>query len=189
MFGYTLLELLFAMAIAATIAGVALPLTSDAIDAQRTMMAARYMAGRIQEARMLAVMRTASVGLRFEAGSPDYRFAVYVDGNYNGIRTADIKSGIDRPLTGAERIGDNFPAVRFELMPGVPDVDGVGGTGTDGVRIGSSRILALSANGTATSGTLYLHGRRVQYAVRVLGVTGRTRVLQYHTGDRKWISR
>ncbi len=36
----------------------------------------------------------------------------------------------------------------------------------------------MSADGTATSGTLYVRGRKGQYAVRVLGVTGRTRMLQ-----------
>ncbi|OFW05985.1 MAG: hypothetical protein A3H96_00160 [Acidobacteria bacterium RIFCSPLOWO2_02_FULL_67_36] len=186
---YTLLELLFVMAITATVASVAVPLTSDAIDAQRTRMAARYFAARIAEARMQAVMRSASVGLKFEPGSPDYRFTSYLDGNHNGVRTADIRSGVDRPLIGAEHIGDNFPAVRFGLMAGLPDVNGAANTGTDGVRIGSARILTMSANGTATAGTLYLHGRRVQCAVRVLGITGRTRVLEYHTGDRKWINR
>ncbi len=33
----------------------------------------------------------------------------------------------------------------------------------------SSRILTLSPDGTATPGTLYVHGSRSQYAVRVLG--------------------
>jgi hypothetical protein len=88
-----------------------------------------------------------------------------------------------------ERLCDRFPDVRFELMPGVPDADGQAGTGTDGVRIGTARILSMSSDGTATSGTLYIRGRRQQYAVRVLGVTGRTRVLQYLPGDRSWIGR
>ena len=69
------------------------------------------------------------------------------------------------------------------------DVDAVRGTGTDGVRIGSARILTMSPDGTATSGTLFLEGRRAQYAVRVLGATGRTRVLKYDSGQRTWINR
>ena len=39
-----------------------------------------------------------------------------------------------------------------------------------------------------TSGTVYVRGRRSQYAVRVLGATGRTRLLHYHTGQRAWVS-
>jgi hypothetical protein len=60
---------------------------------------------------------------------------------------------------------------------------------SDGIRVGSSRILTLGPDGTATSGTLYLHGRRGQYAVRVLGATGRTRVLRFDTGTGRWLTR
>jgi hypothetical protein len=46
------------------------------------------------------------------------------------------------------------------------------------------RVLA---HGTATAGTLHLHGQQLQYAVRVFGVTGGTRVLPYDAKTRKWI--
>ena len=36
--------------------------------------------------------------------------------------------------------------------------------------------------------TLYVQGARAQYAVRVLGATGRTRVLKYEPGSRSWVS-
>jgi hypothetical protein len=72
-------------------------------------------------------------------------------------------------------------------MPGVPDADGdADNADGDGVRIGSARLLTLGPNGTATSGTLYLHGRRLQFAVRVFGVTGRARVLRYDAASRRW---
>ena len=47
----------------------------------------------------------------------------------------------------------------------------------------------MSPDGSATSGTLYVQGRRAQYAVRVLGATGRTRVLVYNPGMRQWTAR
>lgn len=59
----------------------------------------------------------------------------------------------------------------------------------DGVRIGTSRMLTLGPDGTATSGTLYVQGRKGQYAIRVLGATGRTRVLRFDAGARQWVSR
>jgi hypothetical protein len=138
---------------------------------------------------MQAVAGSTSVALRFEPSSPDYLFTPYADGNGNGVRAADIHRGVDPPVGVPSRLGDNFAGVRFGLLPGVPDVDGASGDGTEGVRIGTSRILTMSANGTATSGTLYVHGRRAQYAVRVLGATGRTRILKYDTGAGMWISR
>ena len=68
----------------------------------------------------------------------------------------------------------------------MPDVDGSRATGEEGIRIGSSRILTLGPDGTATSGTIYLRGRRGQYAVRILGATGRTRVWRFHPGTGEW---
>jgi hypothetical protein len=183
------LELLLASAIAGTLVLVSVPLTADVLDAARVAMAARYMEGRLLEARMLAIRRSTPVALRFEpAGDGDYQFASYVDGNGNGVRTADIVSGADPPLAPGQRLRDRFPGAAFALMPGVPDVDGQAAP-ADGVRIGASRILTLGPDGTATSGTLYIRGRGAQYAVRVLGATGRVRVLAFHAGQRAWTAR
>ncbi len=187
--GYTLIELLLALALAAVITGMTVPMTSSALDELRTAAAARYLAARIMNDRMDAIRRSTSVALRFQAGSSDYTFAPYTDGNGNGVRTADILRGVDPPIGASQQLQDNFPGVHFGLLSGLPDADGARGGGTDGVRIGSARILTMSPDGTATSGTLYLQGRRAQYAVRVLGATGRTRVLRYDTGAGTWISR
>ena len=187
--GFTLIEVLLAVAIAMVMAGVALPVTAGALDELRALAAARYLAGRIVQSRMEAITRSTSVALRFEPAGPDYVFTPYADGNGNGVRAADIHRGIDPPAGVPHQLGDSFGGVRLGLLPGLPDVDGAAGGSTDGVRIGTARILTMSANGTATSGTLYVQGRRAQYAVRVLGATGRTRVLKFDTGAGTWISR
>lgn len=187
--GTTILEALFAMSVAVTATTMAVPFIGGVLDDVRTAAAARYVAGRIGSARLDAVKRSDAVALRFEAAEGGYRFAVVGDGNGNGVRTADIQAGVDEQLTPFERLEDRFPGVRFELGAGVPDADGRAGTGTDGVRVGTARILTMSSDGTATSGTLYIRGHRGQFAVRVLGATGRTRMLQYQSGSRSWISR
>lgn len=187
--GLTLIELLFAIALIAVLLGIAVPIGGDAIDDLRTAAAARYLAGRITNGRLDAINRSRAVGLQFLASTPDYQFAPYVDGNGNGVRTADIRAGLDSPAGTPRQIGEDFRGVRFGISVGVPDVDGQRTTNTDGVRIGTARILTMSPDGTATSGTLYLQGRHAQYAVRVLGATGRTRVLKYEAGERTWISR
>jgi type II secretory pathway pseudopilin PulG len=187
--GFTLLELMLALATATTVAALAVPLTQQSIDELRTAAAARYVAARIAAARVEALRQSRAVALRFEPIGGDYTYAPYADGNWNGIRAADIRDNVDPAIGPFERLSEKFPGVRFALTAGLPDADGAGGTGSDGVRIGTARILTMSSDGTATSGTLYIRGRRGQYAVRVLGVTGRTRVLQYRTGDHSWISR
>ncbi len=187
--GFTLIEVLLAVAIVTVLAGVALPITGSAIDELRTLAAARYLAGRIVLGRMDAIKRSTSVALRFVPSTPDYAFTPYADGNGNGVRAADIHRGVDPPVGVPEQLRDNFAGVRFGLLPGLPDVDGVADGSTEGARIGTARMLTMSPNGTATSGTLYVQGRRAQYAVRVLGATGRTRILKFDTGAGTWISR
>ena len=187
--GLTLIELVFVISLVAVIAGVAIPVTGDALDNARTCSAARYLAGQIVTSRMDAVNRSRAVALWFDASTPDYRIRRYVDGNGNGVRASEIRSGIDKPDGNEKRIADDFPNVRFGLAEGLPDADGVRGTGTDGVRIGTARILTMSPDGTATSGTLYIQGKRAQYAVRVLGATGRTRVLEFDWGRQAWINK
>lgn len=186
------MEILFALAASATATAIAVPVIGGALDEMRTAMAARYVAGRVRAARMEAVRRSRAVGLRFEVppgGEGDYAFGAFGDGNGNGVRTSEIRDGIDSALTQGERLRDRFPGVSFGLSPDAPDADGRTGTGQDGVRIGTAQILTMSCDGTATSGTLYIRGHRGQYAIRVLGATGRTRVLQYEPGTRSWIDR
>jgi type II secretory pathway pseudopilin PulG len=194
--GATLLELLFALAVTSTLAGMATPAIADALDEMRTAAAARYIAARIGSARLDAVRHSQATALRFELSpavadgrDQDYAFAPIVDGNGNGVRSTEIRQGIDRAAGPSETLCEKFPGVRFELMPTAPDADGVRNTGNDGVRVGSAGILTMSPDGTATSGTLYIRGQRSQYAVRVLGVTGRTRMLQYQAGNGSWINR
>ena len=186
--GFTLIELLFAMALSLVLLGIALPVGGDALDDMRTRAAARYLAGRIASARLGAINRSQAVGLRFLASTPDYQFAAYADGNGNGIRTIDIQAGVDLALGPSRQLGADFRGVHFGLSIGLPDVDAVRNTSSDGVRIGTARILTMDPDGTATSGTLYVQGGRAQYAVRVLGATGRTRVLKYEPGSRSWVS-
>jgi prepilin-type N-terminal cleavage/methylation domain-containing protein len=185
--GFTLVELLLALSIAVVSMSVAVPATRDALDALRTGMAARAVSARLASLRMDAVSQSRCFGLRFEAAGEDYRFATVADGNGNGVRSADIAAGVDAAVSLKERLSDKFPGVTFGLMNGYPDADLVGGTGADGVRIGRALILTLSPDGTATAGTLYLHGRRAQYAIRILGATGRVRVLQYLPGTGTWL--
>ena len=185
--GLGLIELLFVLALGVTLTGIAVPLTADALEETRVASAARNLAARIGGMRIDAVKRSTCIGMRFQrAGPADYSFELFVDGNGNGVRTAEISAGIDVRSGLPERVGDQFPGVAFGLLPGIPDADAQSGTGTDGVRIGTARILTMSPDGTSSSGTVYLRGRRTQYAIRVLGATGRTRVLYFHPGTRQW---
>ena len=113
---------------------------------------------------MDALKRARSVALHFEPSGPDYVFEPYVDGNGNGVRTAEYPVRVDPVIGAGQRLSERFPGVTFGLQAGLPDADGVRRTNTDGIRVGSARILATGPDGTATSGTLYVQGRRAQDA-------------------------
>ena len=166
---------------------MAVPYSLRALDDFQTRSAARHLAQRIASARLDAIRRSTAHGLRFVPESSDYTLTAVADGNGNGVRTTELVSGVDRVLSEPERIGTHFGGVSFGFHEGVPDADGNAAGSLDGVRIGASRLLVMNADGTASSGTLYLRGRgRSQYAVRVLGVTGRVRVLRFDAIRNRW---
>jgi len=185
--GFSLIELLFSMAIAGTLTAMAVPQGLRALDDFRTRSAARYLAAQVLDARFTAIKQWTTNGLRFEAVGADYRISRVADGNRNGLRTSEIQRGVDTTLNEPERLDAHFSGVAFGILEGVPDADGQPANGADGVRLGTSKVLSLNPDGTASSGTLYVHGRdRSQYAVRVLGVTARIRVLKFDFVKGRW---
>jgi len=182
--GFTLLEMAFAVGLAATLSGIALPPTLRLLEDYRTAGAARYVASRFQRARMEAVRRSANVAVRFgDAGE----FATYVDGNGNGVLSADIRDGTDPQLGAAERLELGFSGVQFGVLPGLPPVD-AGGTppGSDPIHLGGSNLASFTPAGTSSSGSVYVRSDRCQLVVRIYGDTGRTRILRFEARSRQW---
>ncbi len=186
--GYSPLELMAAMTLAVTLSAAAVPEYLAAVDGVRASGAVHHISGRLQRARMEAVGRSAMVGVQFTQTSTGFSYAVYLDGNRNGVLTRDIQRGVDRSIASAERLPDQFTGVEFGAIPGLPPVD-PGGTppGTDPIRLGSGNIASFSALGTSSSGTVYIRSRRdVQYAVRIFGETGKTRMLKFDPRTGQW---
>ena len=186
--GYSLLELLVTVALAGCVAAMSLPRVDGALDAWRTRGAAFFVAARVGLTRMQAVHRGANVALRFEAEGGTFRLRAYVDGNDNGVRNADIASGHDAPLSPAERIDHLFSGVRFGFVSGARLIDGTPvAPGDDPIRLGNARMVACAPSGTASSGTVYVRGKGAsQYAIVVLGASGRTRVVKFDAVTGQW---
>jgi len=150
------------------------------IERSRGFAAARYLASRMALARAQAVSRSATIALRFLDGPTGVSIAVIQDGNRNGVRARDIDLQIDRPIDAPVMLSDLFPGVQIGLASQT--------SGTDPVLLGGSNILSFTPHGTATSGSVYIRGRDgTQWMVRVLGATGRTRVLRYVTASGEWV--
>jgi prepilin-type N-terminal cleavage/methylation domain-containing protein len=185
--GHTLLELLIAMILLATIAGFAVALLPESLDRSRTSAAAAYVGSRIALARMEAVRRSAFVALQFTRRRDGYWFRTYIDGNRNGVFAAEILAGVDPPLKPDERLDYHFPGITFGILPGVTGLDpGEPFDAGDPIQIGRSTLLSFNPNGSATGGTLFVRGRHVQFAVRVLGVTARQRTFEFNFQRRTW---
>jgi hypothetical protein len=125
------------------------------------------------------VSRGAAIAFRFDQSERGFTFTMFQDGNNDGVRTADIQAGVDRLIDPARSLEEQFPGADIGVATSSPV--------TDPVQIGSTNLLTFTPLGTATSGTVYIRDREgTQWAVRVLGATGRTRVLRYDSRARTW---
>jgi prepilin-type N-terminal cleavage/methylation domain-containing protein len=186
--GYSLIELMFVVGVLGTVAGLAIPTMKATLDDLRTRGAVRYLAGRLQDVRIEALVRNASVALRVERDNASYVYGTYVDGNRNGVRAGDIERGVDRRLRRGERLSDQFPGVDFGVIDDVPAVDASGvAPGNDPVKLGGGDMVVFTGQGTATSGSLYVRGPGdAQFVVRIFGETGKTRMLRFDRQSRTW---
>lgn len=186
--GSSLAELLVTLGLATTLSSLAVPSLLAGLDAYRAGHAARFVAGCIRDVRGRAIAAGQFAAMQFSAAGGAASWATYADGNRNGVRTADVTRGIDTPMGPPTRLADVAQGVRFGLSPGTPEIDGTNDVTADGLRLGSGNWLSFSPSGTSSSGTIYLAGPgRHQYAVRVLGPTGRLRLLRYDPSARAWV--
>jgi len=140
-------------------------------------------------ARSYAISKNRNVGLKFRRNGDRYEWALYADHNGNGVRTADIASGVDRYL------GLSIPWSRNDVFPAimtgtrVPDPSGSGYLDRidDPIRFNNSDICSFSPLGESTPGSVYLwDGHDRMAVVRVFGRTGKLRTLYYRRGERGW---
>jgi type II secretory pathway pseudopilin PulG len=186
---FSLIELLFALGLAATLTGVAVPVVTRSLDDMRTAGAARYVAARLQQARIDAVSRTRDTAMQFTSTGSTYAFAVYVDGNRNGVRTIDIRAGIDTAIAPPEHLSDQFPRIDFGTMPGLPAVDPEDPPpDRDPIRLGTGNLATFTGSGTSSTGSIYIRGPgSAQFVVRLFGQTGKSRILKFNPQSRTWI--
>jgi len=185
--GYSLVELMLAMAMIATLSAIAIPRLTTSLDDHRALGAARYLSTRFHRTRMEAITRSNEVALRFARVNGHYSYTPHADGNGNGVRNQDIANGVDRPIGPSEKLADQFTGVDFGVLAGLPAVEsGAAPPGDDPIKLGASNLLSFSANGTSSTGSVYVRGRHSQYVVRIYGVTAKTRVLKFWPDANQW---
>jgi Tfp pilus assembly protein FimT len=186
--GAALIDLVFACGLIGLIAAIAVPAIHASRDRDAARAAARYVAHRLQTVRLEALRRNVCVAIRFDPIDIG-RFGVYIDGDGDGVLQTDVDGGTDRTLTADARLADSFETVAFRIANDVPDPESTAvlSANSDPLRLGSSNFLSFSPLGSSTSGTLYLAAPTgPQMAVRIMGATGRMRVLRFDPAAREW---
>jgi hypothetical protein len=168
--GFSVIDLVFSCTAVCVMCAVAIPQTVSTIERARGAAAARYLASRMALARAQAVGRSTTIALRFAEGTAGVSI----------VRARDIDLQIDRSIEAPILLADLFPGVEIGLTSQT--------LGGDPVQLGGSNILSFTPHGTASSGSVYIRGRDgSQWAVRVLGATGRIRVLKLVPASGEWV--
>ncbi len=188
-----MVELLTVFALIALMATLAISPLHRAVKALRLRQAASELVGALRMARSFAVRYSANVAVQFNA-EPNgvVTFALYRDGNGNGVRTADIRRGTDPLINGPRRLGGPGFGLRFGFPPGIIPTDPGDPSHRlnrldDPVRFNGSDLASFDPIGGATPGSLYLtDGYDGLAAIRVQSRSGRVKVLTYKAETGRW---
>ena len=183
--GFTLVEALVVLAIVLVMAATAAPAFRAMFADAHVLGAGRQFKSQFRLACSAAVRSGAYTGIRFERRDDGtVWYAVYQDGDADGVRSNDIASGRDKLVSGPFPLTGGAPGVTVAINPGIPALPPEHGfLSGDPVRFGSSDILSFSPLGTATPGTFYLAGDASQAAVRVTGGNARVRLMVWRGGQ------
>jgi hypothetical protein len=142
--------------------------------------------------RYRAISEKRHYGLLFAETQEDgWSWALYRDGDGDGMRTTDIRSGRDEMVDGPWYVGERWSGVELDVPaddpregppPSRSDLrDG------DPVRFGRTDLVSFSPKGTSSSGTLYIRSAHTFWAVVVYGPSVRVRLWERRNG--RWVKR
>jgi hypothetical protein len=188
--GFSLLEVLVILALVTVISAVTLPITERLRQEGKVRGAAFAMAGRCGYLRMASVRRGARVAMRLRPQDGSWIAQNFMDGDWDGVLSADIASGRDPAIDQAADVREWFTGAQFGFAPGCSLVDGSAvPADASPVRIGAAGLLVFTPDGASSGGSLYLRGAPgiSSYAVVILAATGRTRLMRCPPGGGPWV--
>lgn len=187
--GFTLLELIAAVAIVGILALIAVPSFATYRRHASLRAEADQLRSIFRAARSRAIARNANAGVRFAQRGSQWTFALYDDGDGDGIRSDDIAAGIDRCYAAPTVLLPEFHIATIALLPvTIRDPDGdLLPPNASAVQFGRAQMCSFSPTGAGTPGTAYITNTDGEiFAIRVLGGSGRVRVLRYNAMKKKW---
>lgn len=180
------MEVLIVAGMVSCLLAMGLPSMRHSVDTKRTQDAAAFLAGQFRLARQRAVISGQHVAVVFDDVAGEVGWRVCRDLDRDGVSRVDITAGIDRCDGPPRQLSSQFARVRVGYASGVPGLDGE--PNAVPLRFGVSQMAVFSPAGTSSSGSIVVRGGGVtQGGVRVSGGTGRTRVLRFDEGQRRWV--
>jgi prepilin-type N-terminal cleavage/methylation domain-containing protein len=187
--GLTLVETLVVLAIIGIVVNASGPAFANYRRAASMRAEVAEVRGILRAVRSRAIMRSTYAGVKFVRAGDVWTYSLYDDGNGNGIRTAEITSGVDRRYGGPLMLVPHYNIAGIALLSRPirdPDGDPLLPSAS-AVQFGSGTICSFSPTGAATSGTIYItDGAGKLCALRVYGASGRVRVLRYDSVAQRW---
>ncbi len=191
--GYSISEMLIVVAIIGMAVGVTMPAFNSMRRRIAVKAAAAEIRGIFHRARMRAIARGFNSGIRFTKTDSEWRYAGYDDSNGNGLRNEDIASGADAQVFAPRPVLMTDRGSASISVPGmvIRDPDGDKLTpSSSAVQFNRSQLCSCSPTGSCTPGSIYLtDGGGGIYCVRVLGASGRIRVLRWDDVRLRWEER
>lgn len=186
--GYSAVDLMVTLTVALSVSTLAVPLTAHTRDLSRARHAAAVVAGELRLARIRAVATRRATAVLFDQAGPRWLLRQCEDGNGNGVRRAEVTSGVDRCPGEPTDLTQRFGGVNVAVDPSVGGPEGSPAS-PDPVRFGSSNMASCTPSGGCTPGSLYLRSSSGdQLVVRLGNMTGRARVLRHHRRVGQWAS-
>lgn len=194
--GATVPETLVAAALLGLALAGGLGLVAAIAGRTRSSAGAHAVAAELRRLRSEAIARARNMGLGLELdGEGTWRVSIVEDGDGDGLRSDDLRRGVDRvregPVAAVSRWGvqPGFMRGLAELRSPPPSETPLADL-SDPVRFGTRDLVSCGPRGTITPGTMYLtDGRERQMAVVVAGGSGRVRVWEWRQGSRDWMLR
>lgn len=188
--GFSLLELLVVVAVLAVVLLVSVPAFATLRRKDALRAAAGEVRGVFAFARSRAIAHGKYVALKFRSDQGAWTYALYEDGDGDGVRNADIQSGRDPLVRAARVIAKEEVVVGFPSFPVIdPDTGDPFPADASPVRFGSGALCSFSPTGSATSGSIFMTNRfEDAVVVRVYGPTARVRTLRFDRATGRWRS-
>ncbi len=194
--GFQLVELSILLGLLGMLLAIGAPDLLRLSARHRVTSAAAELAATLHLARATAYRLSTNVGVKFRTDAHGrVTFTLYRDGDGDGVLTVDIESGEDPPVGPTRRLNNLGPGVGFGFPPPPAPTDPADPGQRlenlhDPIRFNRSDIASFDSLGASTPGSLYVSDRRSEIAVvRVLGRTGRIRILVYDREREVWESR